>query len=683
LIDTVLYFEADSGQYFAERTNSEIHKTVQIDCSLISIVLKRRYLHEDTAVEIFTRAGLSYFFNFTIPDVRTALFRVLREFHTIRYIQADPNPSIPTSFRLFQRWSVGHLTNYEYLWWLNILSGRSIHDLSQYPVMPWVVSEYDSAVLSLSDPSNFRDLSLPIGVLNEERIDELMRDYEESKGTAYESIYRVHYSTAAYVALFLIRVEPFTSIHIALQRGRFDDVHRVFTSIPDVWRSVVSTNRDVRELIPEFFATPEFLLNSEHFDLGPGHDDVVLPPWASTAAAFVILNRRALESAFVSRHLHKWIDLIFGYKQSGDEAVKARNVFHPDSYSGSLARRPEDREAIQAHAANFGVVPEQLFWRPHPERKFAPDHPRFAPKATFRPYLKCNPGIVKIAFVGSHLWVALSSGEMKVYNGEEVEKTLWVLSLTWSTSRLVCIQNETIIVGGPWSRTCDLVFFTSRTRNPQPATRHLGRISAFDVGANADFTILVTVSDDWSMCIYDLFGTTPVSCVMAHRNPVCDVSCSADLSMIASVDVEGEVILSDLRTGRFIRRPCVHKNGKRVFLIREGVLVVLVSDGGGTTKLIARDLAGHELGEVVVAGETVCGCVMEYSDFSCCLAVVQSTDDLFVFRDYDLELLSHGLVPMGTREIAFSTEMGALVIAVADGTIYWVTLDGMEGPPTP
>lgn len=65
-------------------------------------------------------------------------------------------------------------------------------------------------------------------------------------------------------------------------------------------------------------------------------DDVRLPPWARDAFDFVRIHRLALESEQVSQHLHQWIDLVFGYKQRGIEAVKALNVFYYLTYEGAV-----------------------------------------------------------------------------------------------------------------------------------------------------------------------------------------------------------------------------------------------------------------------------------------------------------------------------------------------------------
>lgn len=39
------------------------------------------------------------------------------------------------------------------------VSGRTFNDLNQYPVFPWVITNYDSEDLDLTMPSNYRDLS--------------------------------------------------------------------------------------------------------------------------------------------------------------------------------------------------------------------------------------------------------------------------------------------------------------------------------------------------------------------------------------------------------------------------------------------------------------------------------------------------------------------------------------------
>jgi hypothetical protein len=40
-----------------------------------------------------------------------------------------------------------------------LYAGRTYNDLSQWPVFPWILSNYRSATLDLDEPSNYRDLS--------------------------------------------------------------------------------------------------------------------------------------------------------------------------------------------------------------------------------------------------------------------------------------------------------------------------------------------------------------------------------------------------------------------------------------------------------------------------------------------------------------------------------------------
>jgi hypothetical protein len=43
-----------------------------------------------------------------------------------------------------------------------------------------------------------------------------------------------------------------------------------------------------------------------------------------------------LESEAVTRQLHNWIDLIFGYKMRGPLAVEHVNVFYPLTYEDCI-----------------------------------------------------------------------------------------------------------------------------------------------------------------------------------------------------------------------------------------------------------------------------------------------------------------------------------------------------------
>ena len=121
------------------------------------------------------------------------------------------------------------------------------------------------------------------------------------------------------------------------------------------------------------------LVNSNRFDLGCKQsgvqlDNVQLPPWAKDdPREFIRLHRAALESDYVSSHLHEWIDLIFGYKQQGPAAVEAVNLYHPLFYEGNVdiysIEDPLKKNAVIGFINNFGQTPKQLFKKPHPCKK--------------------------------------------------------------------------------------------------------------------------------------------------------------------------------------------------------------------------------------------------------------------------------------------------------------------------
>ncbi len=78
--------------------------------------------------------------------------------------------------------------------------------------------------------------------------------------------------------------------------------------------------------------------------------------------------RQALESSHTTSNLHLWIDLIFGYKQSGRPALESINCYHPACYFGYPVDEISDtvrRKAIETMIKTWGQTPKQLFTTPH------------------------------------------------------------------------------------------------------------------------------------------------------------------------------------------------------------------------------------------------------------------------------------------------------------------------------
>ncbi|XP_057875280.1 neurobeachin isoform X1 [Melospiza georgiana] len=391
---TEIYFEVDEDDSAFKKIDPKVLAYTEglhgkWMFSEIRAVFSRRYLLQNTALEVFMANRTSVMFNFpdqaTVKKVVYSLPRVgvgtSYGLPQARRISLATPRQLYKSSNMTQRWQRREISNFEYLMFLNTIAGRTYNDLNQYPVFPWVLTNYESEELDLTLPGNFRDLSKPIGALNPKRAvfyAERYETWEDDQTPPYH--YNTHYSTSTSTLAWLVRIEPFTTFFLNANDGKFDHPDRTFSSVARSWRNSQRDTSDVKELIPEFYYLPEMFVNSNGYNLGVREDDIVvndvdLPPWAKKPEDFVRINRMALESEFVSCQLHQWIDLIFGYKQRGPEAVRALNVFHYLTYEGSVnldsITDPVLREAMEAQIQNFGQTPSQLLIEPHPPRSSA------------------------------------------------------------------------------------------------------------------------------------------------------------------------------------------------------------------------------------------------------------------------------------------------------------------------
>lgn len=473
----------------------------------IKEVHKRKFLFRNVGLEIFLLDGRNFLVTLE-PAERDAVYNRLLSKASIAAANKNETLLGPEDLsvggkitsilfsgssltELTAKWERWEVSNFEYLMRLNTLAGRSYNDLTQFPVFPWVVADYSSNELDLAQRSTFRDLSKPMGAQTEDRaleFEERYRSWEDPDGRpAFH--YGTHYSSSMIVCSFLIRMEPFTQLFLKLQGGHLDHADRLFHSIQHAWLSAAKLNTtDVRELMPEFYCNPEFLRNSNHYDFGLRQNgerinDVVLPPWAKgDPRYFVYKLRQALESSYVSQHLHEWIDLVFGFKQQGPDAAKSLNVFHYLSYEGAVdmdsITDSVEKQATIGIIHNFGQTPRQLFKKQHPARMlFSPvvayklyRQPQLLFQAP-RPVLTINQVIKTIALLGErpaafgpqrtlvpvrpgqapsrYLDWGFVDGSVRIYQ-IDVERPVGVFE-SLHTGQVTCAQfadDKTLVVGG-------------------------------------------------------------------------------------------------------------------------------------------------------------------------------------------------------------------------------------------
>ena len=64
-------------------------------------------------------------------------------------------------------WKNSKISCLEYLMWINIYGNRSFNDISQYPVFPWIITNYNTETFQdIINNKNIRNFNLPIGLLS-------------------------------------------------------------------------------------------------------------------------------------------------------------------------------------------------------------------------------------------------------------------------------------------------------------------------------------------------------------------------------------------------------------------------------------------------------------------------------------------------------------------------------------
>ncbi|XP_026373628.3 WD repeat-containing protein 81 isoform X1 [Ursus arctos] len=240
-------------------------------------------------------------------------------------------------------WVHGRISNFHYLMQLNRLAGRRQGDPNYHPVLPWVVD-------FTTPHGRFRDLRKSKFRLNkgDKQLDftyEMTRQAFVAGGVGGGEPPHVPHHISDVLSdityyVYKARRTPRSVLcgHVRAQWEPHEypaSMERMQNWTPD-------------ECIPEFYTDPS-IFSSIHPDM----PDLDVPAWCGSSQEFVSAHRALLESREVSQDLHHWIDLTFGYKLQGKEAVKEKNVcLHlVDGHT---------------HLTSYGVV--QLFDQPHPQR---------------------------------------------------------------------------------------------------------------------------------------------------------------------------------------------------------------------------------------------------------------------------------------------------------------------------
>ena len=330
---------------------------------------------------------------------------------------------------------------------------------------------------------------------------------------------------------------------------------------------------------------------------------VNLPPWAKgSPEIFIAKQREALECPYVSNHLHKWIDLIFGHKQKGQPAFEAVNIFHPWSYAGAVdldtIENQRDRQTMVNVIDSFGQTPLQIFDKPHPARDEV-----------------------------AHRFTSLNNAADGLIGPTLVsEMRNRVAKMSWSEKqeRLICSGPFRLHVPPNYDKYVEWGFVDGSLRFFSLDGKRLAMFEHLHIGPPStamfvDSRSLVTAGADCVVSIWNVeyahkhVGVVLRTALFGHRHPITALASSSRFMALLTSDTSGRVLMWDLNRNDFVRE--LQTKGPEV------KMAGISNETGDVLLARGRNLKIVTLNGTVLLEENICD---DADDEVLCLAWVEA-----------------------------------------------------------
>jgi factor associated with neutral sphingomyelinase activation len=202
-LDCLLYISTERLYY---ETQTPFSRLKSVPFSSIHYIFLRRYRLKNVGFEVILHSSKRLFFAMDSEPSRDDLYGLISQ-SVPQAVASEANLD-----RITSDWVNRTISNYEYLLVVNEYGGRSVCDLAQYPVFPWVLADYTSEELDLKAQDTFRDLSKPLGALHPARLEGFKMRYADMSEPKF--LYGSHYSNAGCVIGYLLRKHPLCALSL-------------------------------------------------------------------------------------------------------------------------------------------------------------------------------------------------------------------------------------------------------------------------------------------------------------------------------------------------------------------------------------------------------------------------------------------------------------------------------------